>query len=50
MSRLNSLPDTLNREQLLFGINQGAIFEDIRIRHALDSLEQLLQRVDQLCI
>ena len=34
MERLNSLPDTLNREQLLFGINQGAIFEDIRIAHA----------------
>ena len=34
MSRLNSLPDTVNREQLLFGINQGAIFEDIRIEHA----------------
>lgn len=34
MDRLNSLPDTINREQLLFGINQGAIYEDIRIRHA----------------
>ncbi|MDO5135441.1 MAG: tRNA guanosine(34) transglycosylase Tgt [Eubacteriales bacterium] len=34
MDRLNSLPDTLNREQLLFGINQGAIYEDIRISHA----------------
>lgn len=34
MERLNSLPDTLNREQLLFGINQGAVFEDIRIAHA----------------
>lgn len=34
MSRLNGLEDTLNREQLLFGINQGAIFEDIRIDHA----------------
>ena len=34
MDRLNSLSDTLNREQLLFGINQGAIYEDIRIRHA----------------
>ena len=31
MARLNSLPDTINREQLLFGINQGAIYEDIRI-------------------
>lgn len=34
MKRLNSLPDTVNREQLLFGINQGAVYEDIRIRHA----------------
>lgn len=34
MARLNSLPDTLNREQLLFGINQGGTFEDIRIAHA----------------
>ena len=34
MDRLNSLPDTVNREQLLFGINQGAIFEDIRVDHA----------------
>lgn len=34
MSRLNSLPDTINREQMLFGINQGAVFPDIRIEHA----------------
>ena len=34
MERLNSLPDTINREQMLFGINQGAIFPDIRIEHA----------------
>lgn len=34
MNRLNTLPDTVNREQLLFGINQGAIYEDIRIEHA----------------
>ena len=34
MERLNSLPETINKEQLLFGINQGAIFDDIRIRHA----------------
>ena len=34
MARLNALPDTINKEQLLFGINQGAIFEDIRIEHA----------------
>ena len=34
MARLNSLPDTINKNQLLFGINQGAIYEDIRIAHA----------------
>ena len=34
MARLNALPDTVNREQLLFGINQGAVYEDIRIEHA----------------
>lgn len=34
LKRLNSLPDTLNRNQLLFGINQGGIFADIRIEHA----------------
>ena len=34
MNRLNSLPDTINREQLLFGINQGGVIDDIRIEHA----------------
>ncbi len=34
MKRLNSLPDTINKNQLLFGINQGAIFDDLRIEHA----------------
>lgn len=34
MARLNSLEDTINRDQLLFGINQGAVYEDIRIEHA----------------
>jgi queuine tRNA-ribosyltransferase len=34
MNRLNSLPDTINKNQLLFGINQGAIFDDLRIEHA----------------
>lgn len=34
MQRLNSLPDTINKNQMLFGINQGAIYEDIRIEHA----------------
>ena len=34
MARLNSLEDTINKNQMLFGINQGAIFDDIRIDHA----------------
>lgn len=34
MARLNGLEDTINKDQLLFGINQGAIFDDIRIEHA----------------
>ena len=34
MKRLNSLEDTINKEQMLFGINQGAVFDDIRIEHA----------------
>lgn len=34
MARLNQKEDTLNRHQLLFGINQGAVYEDIRVEHA----------------
>lgn len=34
MERLNGLPDTINKDQLLFGINQGAVYDDIRIEHA----------------
>lgn len=34
MARLNSLPDTVNKEQLLFGINQGGTYDNIRINHA----------------
>ncbi|ENZ02143.1 tRNA guanosine(34) transglycosylase Tgt [Clostridium thermobutyricum] len=34
MDRLNSLPETINKEQMLFGINQGATFKDIRVAHA----------------
>lgn len=33
MARLNSLPETLNKNQLLFGINQGATFKDLRIEN-----------------
>ena len=34
MKRLNSLEDTVNKNQMLFGIDQGAVFDDIRIEHA----------------
>ena len=34
MARLNGLEDTINKQQMLFGINQGGIFDDIRIEHA----------------
>lgn len=34
MERLNALPDTINKEQMLFGINQGGVYEDIRVEHA----------------
>jgi len=34
MTRLNALPDTINQEQLLFGINQGGVVDEIRIQHA----------------
>ena len=33
MARLNSLPSTINKEQMLFGINQGGTYEDLRISH-----------------
>lgn len=33
MDRLNSLPDTINRKQMLFGINQGGTYEDVRIEN-----------------
>lgn len=39
MDRLNGLEDTINRQQMLFGINQGGIYEDIRIRHAKEIAE-----------
>ena len=34
MNRLNSLEDTINKNQMLFGINQGGIYDDVRIEHA----------------
>ncbi len=33
MARLNSLPDTINPHQLLFGINQGCVYDDLRVEH-----------------
>lgn len=33
MERLNALPDTLNKKQMLFGINQGCVFDDLRIEN-----------------
>ena len=33
MERLNSLPETINKNQMLFGINQGSTYEDLRIEH-----------------
>lgn len=34
MARLNAKEDTINPQQMLFGINQGAVYDDIRIAHA----------------
>ena len=39
MERLNSLEDTINKEQLLFAINQGGILDDVRIAHAKEISE-----------
>ncbi len=33
MKKLNSMPDTINKNQLLFGINQGCTFDDLRVEH-----------------
>ncbi len=33
MDRLNSLPETINKNQMLFGINQGCTYEDLRVKH-----------------
>ncbi|MBQ3230123.1 MAG: tRNA guanosine(34) transglycosylase Tgt [Clostridia bacterium] len=40
MERLNSLPETINKNQMLFGIGQGGIYDDIRVRH-LKEITQL---------
>jgi len=42
MDRLNFLEDTINKEQLLFGINQGGVIDDIRISHAKEISEMNL--------
>ncbi|AYD39845.1 tRNA guanosine(34) transglycosylase Tgt [Clostridium fermenticellae] len=34
LDRLNKLPDTINKQQMLFGINQGGTYDDLRIKHA----------------
>ncbi|WRS28253.1 tRNA guanosine(34) transglycosylase Tgt [Oscillospiraceae bacterium MB08-C2-2] len=39
MDRLNQLPETLNKEQMLFGINQGSTYKDLRIQHMQDIAE-----------
>jgi len=39
MDRLNSLPDTINKNQLLFGINQGCTFDDLRIENMKEIAE-----------
>ena len=36
LDKLNALPDTINKEQLLFGINQGGTFSDLRVQHMKD--------------
>ncbi len=43
MKRLNALEETINKNQLLFGINQGGILEDVRIRHAKEIGEMELE-------
>lgn len=40
MNRLNSLPETINKKQMLFGINQGSTYQDLRIEH--------MQRISEL--
>ncbi len=39
MDRLNSLPETINKNQLLFGIGQGGIYDDIRVRHIKEIIQ-----------
>lgn len=39
MDRLNSLPDTINKNQLLFGINQGCTFDELRVENMKEIAE-----------
>ena len=39
MKRLNSLDDTINKNQMLFGINQGGIYDDLRVNHMKEIAE-----------
>ncbi len=39
MDRLNSLPETINKNQMLFGIGQGGIYDDIRVRHIKEIIQ-----------
>ena len=50
MSRLNGLPDTINKEQLLFGINQGAIYADIRIAACRTHFQNWIWTATQLAV
>jgi aspartate/methionine/tyrosine aminotransferase len=43
MERLNSLPETINKDQLLFGINQGGTYEDLRIEH-MKAIAELVKK------
>ena len=45
MTRLNTLPDTVNPHQMLFGINQGSTFDDLRIEHMKQIAEVDLRRL-----
>ncbi|MBR2339902.1 MAG: tRNA guanosine(34) transglycosylase Tgt [Clostridia bacterium] len=37
MTRLNSLPETINKNQLLFGINQGGTYDDLRVKNMIET-------------
>lgn len=39
MKRLNSIEDTINKQQMLFGINQGGVYNDLRVEHMKEIAE-----------